>query len=60
MEEASKQKELEKLRLDEAALSQQEHFLQENLIRLFGEMEAFTKRKPGAGRKFEIKQRGNR
>ena len=43
MEEASKQKELEKLRLDEAALSQQEHFLQENLIRLFGEMEAFTK-----------------
>lgn len=42
-EEASKMQGLEQLRLDEAGLSQQEHFLQENLLRLFGETEAFQK-----------------
>lgn len=42
-EEASKMKELEQIRLDEAGLSQQEHYLQENLIRLLGEMEAFQR-----------------
>ena len=42
-DEASKMKELEQIRLDEAGLSQQEHYLQENLIRLLGEMEAFQR-----------------
>ena len=42
-EEASKMKELEQIRLDEAGLSQQEHYLKENLIRLLGEMEAFQR-----------------
>ena len=42
-EEAAKMKELEQIRLDEAGLSQQEYFLQENLIRLLGEMEAFQR-----------------
>ena len=42
-DEASKMKELEQIRLDEAGLSQQEHYLKENLIRLLGEMEAFQR-----------------
>lgn len=42
-EEASKTKELEELRLEESALSQKEHFLQENMIRLLGEMESFQR-----------------
>ena len=42
-EEASKMKELEQIRLDEAGLSQQEHYLHENLIRILGEMEAFQR-----------------
>ena len=42
-DEASKMKELEQIRLDEAGLSQQEHYLQENLIRFLGEMEAFQR-----------------
>ena len=42
-EEASKTKELEELRLEESSLSQKEHFLQENMIRLLGEMESFQR-----------------
>ena len=42
-EEASKTKDLEELRLEESSLSQKEHFLQENMIRLLGEMESFQR-----------------
>ena len=42
-EEASKTKKLEELRLEESSLSQKEHFLQENMIRLLGEMESFQR-----------------